>query len=99
MKSDRYFSFRKLVKMIDKIIRTAGHLYCTLALYLASLLIEWLEFLIRKLVSIVTAITGIEDKKPKVSLDKSYIENLSICSVSLGYKLIAQNQSGLRSIS
>jgi len=58
-------SFRKLVKMIDKIIRTAGHLYCTLALYLASLLIEWLEFLIRKLVSIVTAITGIEDKKPK----------------------------------
>eukprot|EP00092_Neocalanus_flemingeri_P013719 GFUD01014797.1.p1 GENE.GFUD01014797.1~~GFUD01014797.1.p1 ORF type:complete len:269 (+),score=70.46 GFUD01014797.1:48-854(+) len=51
--------------MLGKIIRTAGHLYCTLALYLASLLIELIDFLIRKLVTIVTAVTGIENKKPK----------------------------------
>lgn len=48
--------------MIDKIIRTAGHLYCTLALYLASLLIDLIDFLVRKLVSIVTAVTGTEKK-------------------------------------
>eukprot|EP00092_Neocalanus_flemingeri_P035675 GFUD01038841.1.p1 GENE.GFUD01038841.1~~GFUD01038841.1.p1 ORF type:complete len:269 (+),score=72.90 GFUD01038841.1:50-856(+) len=51
--------------MLGKIVRTAGHLYCTLALFLVSLVIELLDFLIRKLVSIVTNMTGIENKKIK----------------------------------
>lgn len=51
--------------MLAKVISTAGHLYCSLALYLASLLIELIDFLIRKLVIIVTTVTGIENNKPK----------------------------------
>ena len=58
--------------MIDKIIRTAGHLYCTLALYLASLLIDLIDFLVRKLVSIVTAVTGTEKKIVKVGVDENH---------------------------
>jgi len=65
--------------MINKIIRTVGHLYCTFALYVASLLIKLIEFLIRSLVSIVTSLTGIEEKKPKTwiqtySTEPSYTE-------------------------
>merc|ERR1711892_364289 len=58
-------SFRNIVKMLGKIIRTAGHLYCTLALFLASLLIELFEYVVRKLVSVVITVTGIEKKNPK----------------------------------
>ena len=55
--------------MLDKIIRTAGHLYCTLAFFLVSLLLELLETVVRKLVSVVITVTGIEKKTPKVSDD------------------------------
>jgi len=51
--------------MINKIIRTAGHIYCILAFYLTSLLMELLEYLVRKLVAVVTVVTGTENKLPK----------------------------------
>jgi len=53
--------------MLDKIIRTVGHLYCTLSLYLVSLVIELLEYVVRKLVFVVVTLTGIEKTNPKVS--------------------------------
>ena len=55
--------------MLDKIICTAGHLYCILAFFLVSLFIELMETVVRKLVSVVIAVTGIENKTPKVSDD------------------------------
>ena len=55
--------------MLDKIICTAGHLYCILAFFLVSLFIELMETVVRKLVSVVIAVTGIEIKNPKVSDD------------------------------
>jgi len=50
---------------MNKIISIGGHLYCTFALYVASLFIQLIEFITRRLVLIVTNITGIEEKKPK----------------------------------
>merc|ERR1711892_1230230 len=58
-------SFRNIVKMLGKIIRTVGHLYCTLALFLASLLIELIESVVRNHVSAVITVTGIEKKNAK----------------------------------
>merc|ERR1711892_1490836 len=57
--------FRKLVKMLGKIIHTAGHLYSTLALLPTSLLIELIESVVRNHVSVVITATGIEKKNPK----------------------------------
>jgi len=54
--------------MSSKIILTVGHLFCTLVLYLTSLLMELLEFLARNLVSVVIYVTGIEKKKPKLCI-------------------------------
>jgi len=51
--------------MIDKIIKTAGHLYCTLALFLSSLIMELFDSVVRKLVEVVITVTGIQKNNPK----------------------------------
>ena len=88
--------------MINKIIRTVGHLYCTFALYVASLLIKLIEFLIRSLVSIVKSLTGIEEKKPKVGRKKikAKIKTYNFLLVSRpGSRPTVQNHPTLRHIS
>merc|ERR1711892_1385955 len=57
--------FQKLMKMLGKIIPTAGHLYSTLALLPTSLLIELIESVVRNHVSAVITVTGIEKKNAK----------------------------------
>ena len=57
--------------MLGKIIHTAGHLYSTLTLLPASLLIELLESVVRKQVSVVITATGIEKKNAKVRDDEN----------------------------
>jgi len=63
--------------MLDKIIRTAGHLYCSLAFFLVSLLLELLETVVRKLVSVVITVTGIEKKTPKPCVQRFSTEPVS----------------------
>merc|ERR1712106_259894 len=58
-------SIRLAGKMLDKIFQTVGHLCCTLSLYLVSLVIELLEYVVRKLVSVVITVTGIAKKNPQ----------------------------------
>jgi len=51
--------------MLNKIIQTVGHLYCCLALFLTSQITELFETVVRKLVSVVSSVTGIQRKNPK----------------------------------
>ena len=49
-------------------LMTLGHLYCSLALILTSLITELFSSVVRWLVSVVSSITGIQKNSPKVSV-------------------------------
>ena len=56
--------------MLVKLIKTIGHLYCVVLLYLVSLGTEILDSLARKMVSFISALIGIEETPKKVFLRK-----------------------------
>ena len=55
-------------KMFDEIIMTLGHLYCSLLLFMTSLITEQFSCVVRWLVSVVSSVTGIQKNSPKVSV-------------------------------
>jgi len=52
--------------MLPTMVRVVGHIYCSLALYLASMLTELCDSLIRWWVGVVSNITGIQKKEMKI---------------------------------
>ena len=54
--------------MFDDIIKISGHLFCSLDLFLTSLITEQFSSVARRLVSVVSSVTGIEKNSPKVSV-------------------------------
>jgi len=51
--------------MFDEIIMLLGHLYCSLTLFLTSMITELLSYVARWLVSVVSSVTGIQKNSPK----------------------------------
>ena len=49
-------------------LMTLGHLYCSLALFLTSLITELFSSVVRWLVSVVSSVTGIQKNSPKVGV-------------------------------
>ena len=54
--------------MFDEIIMLLGHLYCSLTLFLTSMITELFSCVARWLVSVVSSVTGIQKNSPKVSV-------------------------------
>jgi len=51
--------------MFDEIIKTSGHLVCSLDLFLTSVITEQLSSAARRVVSVVSSVTGIQKNSPK----------------------------------
>jgi len=62
--------------MLVKLMKTIGHLYCVVLLYLVSLGTEILDSLARKMVSFISAVIGIEETPKKICEPMSRTEPL-----------------------